>query len=296
MKGFSEKGAPQDWDTAVGSVRGFRWWRVSVSLRKHTPSGALRYYPTRVNPLGSERVWNPNMERPVHHTMSYETIQPWQQWVPEAGYSYVQGFYNGSWAKQEIGPDKRYQARCAKLDSVWDTREFRPHSSGVPDPNCGCGFWAYWNTLDQNEWHTAIMPHVTRQGREMQLIVPIAGMIEGSGRVIIGEKGFRCEYARITDLALKVQGPCQYTNCDEQLQQRLYFDITHPTAITPAVPIYPLTKGEFLPFAAAETGLSMDQIYAAIVTAVAHNLGDNYKSWATVENLMYGAKRDENYA
>lgn len=49
---------------------------------------------------------------------------------------------------------------------------------------CGCGFWAYW-----------AVPGAGRPGREH-----VYGVIEGSGAVLIGERGFRCERARIVAL------------------------------------------------------------------------------------------------
>lgn len=51
---------------------------------------------------------------------------------------------------------------------------------------CGCGFWAYW-TVDARSWSNAL---------------PVWGVIEGTGRVLLGEKGFRCQRARIIALTL----------------------------------------------------------------------------------------------
>jgi hypothetical protein len=52
---------------------------------------------------------------------------------------------------------------------------------------CGCGFWAYWNIKDAPDWTSNVMP--------------VAGVIKGTGRVLIGEKGFRCQKAAIVALA-----------------------------------------------------------------------------------------------
>jgi hypothetical protein len=56
---------------------------------------------------------------------------------------------------------------------------------------CGCGFWAYWDMagLSANRFSTS--------GRGL----PVLGVIEGTGRVLLGEKGFRSQRARITALA-----------------------------------------------------------------------------------------------
>ena len=56
----------------------------------------------------------------------------------------------------------------------------------VPEDDCGDGFWAYW----------------TVQPYSMGSSLPVLGVIEGSGRVLIGELGFRCQRARIVALHL----------------------------------------------------------------------------------------------
>jgi hypothetical protein len=51
---------------------------------------------------------------------------------------------------------------------------------------CGCGFWAYWG-LDDHAW---------------DIKLPVFGVVEGTGRVVTGTKGFRCQKARILALTL----------------------------------------------------------------------------------------------
>jgi hypothetical protein len=51
--------------------------------------------------------------------------------------------------------------------------------------SCGCGMWGYWEIADQN-W-------ITR--------APVLGVIRGTGRVLIGTKGFRAQRAEIIALA-----------------------------------------------------------------------------------------------
>ncbi len=63
------------------------------------------------------------------------------------------------------------------------------HSAVVPDPACGCGFWAYWG-YDK----AALVFHVTPAPK---IRTAVTGLIRASGHVIIGEKGFRCENAEI---------------------------------------------------------------------------------------------------
>lgn len=55
---------------------------------------------------------------------------------------------------------------------------------------CGCGFWAYWDMLSLA---------ANRFGSGTG--IPVIGIIDGYGRVLIGEKGFRSQRAKITALA-----------------------------------------------------------------------------------------------
>ena len=72
-----------------------------------------------------------------------------------------------------------------------------PHPSpaefvdGTEKSRCGCGYWAYWDSagLSANRFSA------TGNG------LPVLGVIEGWGRVLIGEKGFRSQKARIIALA-----------------------------------------------------------------------------------------------
>jgi hypothetical protein len=61
--------------------------------------------------------------------------------------------------------------------------ELHPGPHPVPVRRCGCGYWAYWHLGDQ----VADAPH-------------IAGLVKGSGKVIKGPAGFRCEQAEIVAL------------------------------------------------------------------------------------------------
>jgi hypothetical protein len=55
---------------------------------------------------------------------------------------------------------------------------------------CGCGFWAYWSTSE--------LAGNTFAGSGG---LPVLGVIEGHGRVLLGERGFRSQRAKITALA-----------------------------------------------------------------------------------------------
>lgn len=58
----------------------------------------------------------------------------------------------------------------------------RHYPETVPDEACGCGFWAYW--LPQ--WHKL---------SEVRTVA-VFGVVKGSGKVLIGEQGFRAARAR----------------------------------------------------------------------------------------------------
>lgn len=64
------------------------------------------------------------------------------------------------------------------------------------DPNtgsrCGCGCWAYWDMEA-----LAVSHSVTTSGNSL----PVLGVIEGYGRVLLGSSGFRSQKAKIVALA-----------------------------------------------------------------------------------------------
>jgi hypothetical protein len=61
----------------------------------------------------------------------------------------------------------------------------------VPEESCGDGHWAFWK----------VTPY------PLGYDLPVLGVIEGSGRVLSGEKGFRCQRARIVALHLDSLAP-----------------------------------------------------------------------------------------
>src|SRR5690606_24753546 len=67
---------------------------------------------------------------------------------------------------------------------------FNPRVCNGVEPGCECGFYAYW-TLDGGTLEWSPREHY------------IVGVIKGYGRTTIGERGFRCEKARIVALALR---------------------------------------------------------------------------------------------
>ena len=86
---------------------------------------------------------------------------------------------HGSWA---MGENVAYCAKGGRPDDA--------HM--VPEEDCACGFWAYWTTAASGNPHN------------FQL--PVLGVIEGYGKTLIGEKGFRCAKARIVALHIPPAG------------------------------------------------------------------------------------------
>lgn len=72
------------------------------------------------------------------------------------------------------------EARCKNFPDHEPPVEYDPARKG----SCGCGFWGYWKMADQT-WHDKL---------------PVFGIMEGTGRVVIGSKGFRAQKARIIAL------------------------------------------------------------------------------------------------
>lgn len=74
---------------------------------------------------------------------------------------------------------------------------FSPRACNGVEPGCRCGFYAYW-TLNHHALGWSPFEHY------------IVGVIEGFGKTTIGERGFRCEKARIVALAPRPQHPMLY--------------------------------------------------------------------------------------
>jgi hypothetical protein len=120
----------------------------------------------------------------------YGQYEAWQPGVniagclaPESAYTPrpLAGYYNGP----------AYATSTGQLVSVATGYHYR---NTTPDPTCTCGFYAYWNRT-----HCHLRPVE---------IFPVTGVIEGYGRVLIGDLGFRCQKARI--LGLHIIHPAEF--------------------------------------------------------------------------------------
>lgn len=167
MNGFSESGSPGEWDMAIGEVYGYRWWKLSVPAQLagwNDPLSAYREHVTQARPLmgANNHFWSPGKQ--------------------EAGCTASNSY--PSWNHLLLG----------QQPLVHEPPEVR-------EP-CGCGFWAYFDPMLEVEnvlgGFNGQVP--TRSGNSVYL--PVFGVVKGTGRVIIGEKGFRSQYAEITGLCV----------------------------------------------------------------------------------------------
>ena len=136
-----------DYDLAPGSVFGVRWW----SLRDDGMLG------------GVMAAWQPGPNTatclaPASSRRS--TTLAFRHWAAGSG--------------PAVMPD----------DLMHGESEPLPECS-VPNEDCTCGFYAFWNPDEQSQ---------------VSVRFPVLGVIEGFGRTLIGDRGFRCEKARIVAL------------------------------------------------------------------------------------------------
>jgi hypothetical protein len=110
---------------------------------------------------------------PDDYDVAAGSVLGYRTWQLQKGV--LLGAYGGDWPAPATS-GHRYIAKCKK-----------PQHDVPDERSCGCGFWAYWLPPDESSVtynHTVI------------------GAIEGSGKIILGENGFRSRYAVIRGLAL----------------------------------------------------------------------------------------------
>jgi hypothetical protein len=96
----------------------------------------------------------------------------------------LKGSYGKNFLDHEAGADGRRKATCHQSGSKHPPEE-------VPaDNGCGCGWWAYW-APEEAQKHGG-------NGGAGAIDVTIG--VEGTGRVVIGQKGFRSQYVKVTGI------------------------------------------------------------------------------------------------
>jgi hypothetical protein len=120
----------------------------------------------------------------------------------------VRGFrwwrINGSWLISPWRGDVRW-ARDDNVASCLGRRWFLRwkehgghHERGVPDPECSCGFYAMLRTPSDGIDPPGCWPlNPSLSGGPVSLVF---GAVRGSGRVILGEYGWRAEHAQVDAL------------------------------------------------------------------------------------------------
>ena len=167
MNGFSESGSPDEWDMAIGEVYGYRWWKMAVPVELAgwmRASSVYREFEIQEHPLlgANSYYWTPGRQEAV---CKVETAYP--SWP-----SLIQG----------VPPLKHEPPEVLEA--------------------CGCGFWAYFDPMLEVDnvlgGFNGQVP--ARSGNAAYL--PVFGVVKGTGRVIIGEKGFRSQFAEIVGLCV----------------------------------------------------------------------------------------------
>lgn len=271
LEGFQEKGAPEAWDMAVGTVRGYRWWNVHMFFVRR---GSVYDRYTGVsfrNEMGQPGSFGHNPMNP-------------SPWVPCYDRSSVTGMHGGTWKRDWAVKDGWHTAVCPSETvhkSALLARIGHPGKHAVPDPECGCGFWAYWNRLSSTDF--ASHPWVAyERNYGYTVTVPLAGVVEGSGRTIIGERGFRAERVRITDLAMSLDSKCViYEDKDEEE----YYQGGVPGPAGNLV----------LPFLAQRLQVTPPEIMDAFVHAVTLAIGTDFTWHPSPAAVLRDTKPDENY-
>lgn len=165
MHGFSEEGQPDGWDMAVGEVYGYRWWKM------HIPAELAGY---RCGPFDGGPFTTYGHDHPL-------TGANGCAWKPG-----------------------RMEAECPRNNYSVPRSMLTLYRHEPPEYReaCGCGFWAYFNPkMHVSEVFSGMgTKNPYRVGNNVHL--PVFGVIRGTGRVIIGTKGFRTQYAEIVGLCV----------------------------------------------------------------------------------------------
>lgn len=161
MAGYSENGTPDEWDMALGTIRGYRWFKLDIpeswaGVRKRQITAG--YYDVNGQP---------------------EVLDEGPRVLSDEELPGLVGAYGRTWEAAQI------EARC---------KNYAHHEPPEWRETCGCGFWGYF---DPNLEVNSVLSWQNSSTGSGWTPLCVFAAIEGSGRVIIGEKGFRSQYAKI---------------------------------------------------------------------------------------------------
>jgi hypothetical protein len=199
LEGFTEKREPDGWDLGLGKVIGYRSW----NFRRH--NNTCRIMNNAMDAYDRFDAYSYSSEELLKR-LGYHS-----SWYSGGACRCSHGLF-GKWGQQ--WPTKVMEAKCSRDESVgwpfiggWPSRVSAvincPRVLDKPD-ECGCGIWAYWDLPADADFA------MDRSGSAVYW--PVAGRIEGSSRVVIGEKGFRCEKATLTHLFVVHNTPKDVTD------------------------------------------------------------------------------------
>lgn len=122
--------------------------------------------------------------------------------VPADNYRPFQGGYPLTGANGCNWGSGRLEAKCPQNSAYSSTFRWMVHEPPEYRVSCGCGFWAYFDSCMpvSTVFSGLDTKNPYRVGSTAYL--PVLGVVKGTGRVIIGTKGFRSQYAQIMGLCL----------------------------------------------------------------------------------------------
>lgn len=167
LTGFGEEGAPADWDLSIGEIYGYRWWKIKVPARfaGYMEAPDLPLSPATRLVGANDRSWETGRAEAVCTANLYYFPVP-------------------TWAE------------------LLDDKPVLEHEPPEVRVACGCGFWAYFNQASDVASHFSRLSSGKPSKRDDYVELPVFGVVKGSGRVVVGEKGFRAQYAEIVALCI----------------------------------------------------------------------------------------------
>jgi hypothetical protein len=116
------------------------------------------------------------------------------------------GWLFSAWFREGRWSAAANQAECLGRGRWRRCQWARRHPHGVPGWDCGCGFHALSSPPSADEDATAVWPWQTEAGRSGDEDL-VFGVVQGWGRVTVGTRGWRAQYARPLALWVRPDSP-----------------------------------------------------------------------------------------
>lgn len=128
---------------------------------------------------------------PADWDLALGSIRGFRKWsidiASDQGDGSVIGSYSKDFLNHKMLEDGRRVGTCHAGGAN------HPKDEVPADTGCGCGWWAYWSPEEARKHNGS--------GGDGATSFSVTVGVEGSGRVVIGQKGFRSQYIRITGIA-----------------------------------------------------------------------------------------------